>query len=110
MEDLVFRAGPASFYQTNTNQAHALYNVARSFAGLIGTETVYDLYTGTGTIALFVSKFAKKVVGIDHVAAAIEDAKENAALNKRENVFFLAGDLKESLAEEVYEKYGRPDV
>jgi 23S rRNA (uracil1939-C5)-methyltransferase len=110
MEELVFRAGPASFFQTNTKQSQALYNVARSFAGLTGEETVYDLYTGTGTIALFISGAAKKVVGIDNVPGAIEDAKTNAAINKRGNVFFLAGDLKDSLAEEVYAVHGRPDV
>jgi len=110
MEDLVFRTGPSSFYQTNTEQANGLYNVARSFAGLTGEETVYDLYTGTGTIALFISRLAKKVMGIDYVAGAIEDAKANAALNKIENVFFLECDLKDSLTEEVYTEHGRPDV
>ena len=110
LENLVYRSGPASFYQTNTKQVHALYTTARTFAGLTGKETVYDLYTGTGTIALFVSGNAKKVVGIDNVSAAIEDAKANAVLNKRENVFFLAGDLKDSLTEEVYAAHGRPDV
>jgi 23S rRNA (uracil1939-C5)-methyltransferase len=110
MEDLIFRTGPASFYQTNTEQAHELYNVARTFAGLTGEETLYDLYTGTGTIALFNSRLAKKVVGIDYVTGAIEDAKANAALNKIENVIFLEGDLKDSLTEEVYSSYGKPDV
>jgi 23S rRNA (uracil1939-C5)-methyltransferase len=110
MEDLVFRSGPASFYQTNTLQTFQLYKTARTFAELTGEEVVYDLYTGTGTIALFISGHAKKVVGIDNVTEAIEDAKANAARNKRDNVFFLAGDLKESLTEEVYAIYGKPEV
>jgi 23S rRNA (uracil1939-C5)-methyltransferase len=110
MEELVFRIGPASFYQTNTQQAHALYNTAKNFAGLTGEEIVYDLYTGTGTIALFVSHLAKKVVGIDNAAASIEDAKTNAEANGRDNVIFVAGDLKDSLAQEVYDIHGRPDV
>ena len=110
MEDLVFRTGPASFFQTNTEQSKALYSIARSFAELTGEETVYDLYTGTGTIALFVSGMSRKVVGIDNVPGAIEDARTNASINKRENVFFLACDLKDSLTEEVYAVQGRPDV
>jgi 23S rRNA (uracil1939-C5)-methyltransferase len=110
MEDLIFHAGPASFYQTNTQQAYALYKVARSFAGLTGEETVYDLYTGTGTIALFISHLAKKVVGIDNVPTAIEDARTNAIINNRNNLVFLAGDLKDSLTAEVYAANGNPDV
>jgi len=110
MENLVFRTGPASFYQTNTLQASELYKIARSFSQLTGEETVYDLYTGTGTIALFVSKLAKRVVGFDNAAAAIEDAKTNATLNNIGNAFFVAGDLKDSFTEEVFDLHGKPDV
>ncbi len=110
MEELVFRSGPASFYQTNTEQAYNLYKVARSFAGLTGNEIVYDLYTGTGTIALFISRQAKKVLGIDNVREAIEDAKNNAKQNKIPNAAFISGDLKDSLTEENFRIYGQPDV
>jgi 23S rRNA (uracil1939-C5)-methyltransferase len=110
MEDLVFRTGATSFYQTNTLQAYALYKTARSFAQLTGEETVYDLYTGTGTIALFVSHLAKKVVGIDNAREAIEDAWINARLNKIPHASFIAGDLKDTLTGEVFREYGKPDV
>ncbi len=110
MENLVFRVGPASFYQTNALQAQELYKLARSFAGLSGEETVYDLYTGTGTIALFVSHLAKKVIGIDNAVQAIEDAKINAALNKINNTSFVSGDLKDILAAGIFDQYGKPDV
>ena len=110
MEDLVFRTSPVSFYQTNSLQALALYKTAREFAALTGEETVYDLYTGTGTIALFVSHLAKKVLGIDNSADAIEDARANATRNKISNASFIAGDLKDTLTEEVFAKHGTPEV
>ena len=81
MEDLRFKVGPKSFYQTNTEQAYILYKVVREFANLSGNEMVYDLYTGTGTIANFVAKQAKQVIGIEYVPEAIEDAKVNSAIN-----------------------------
>ena len=110
MENLVFRTGPSSFYQTNTLQTQELYKLARSFAGLTGEETVYDLYTGTGTIALFVAHLAKKVIGIDNAEQAIEDAKINARLNKISNASFISGDLKDILAAGIFDQYGKPDV
>ena len=110
MENLVFRTGPSSFYQTNSLQAYELYKTARSFAALTGEETLYDLYTGTGTIALFVSHQAKKVVGIDGSAEAIEDAKTNAERNRIGNTVFLAGDLKDTLSSGIFERHGNPDV
>ncbi|MDR0814882.1 MAG: 23S rRNA (uracil(1939)-C(5))-methyltransferase RlmD [Bacteroidales bacterium] len=110
MEGLKFKVGPKSFYQTNSKQAYQLYRIARDFAGLTGAETVYDLYTGTGTIANFVAGQAKKVVGIEYVAEAIEDAKENSALNGIGNTAFFAGDMKDVLNAEFIEQQGRPDV
>jgi 23S rRNA (uracil1939-C5)-methyltransferase len=110
MEDLRFKVGPKSFYQTNTEQAYVLYKVAREFAGLTGNELVYDLYTGTGTIANFVAKQARKVVGIEYVPEAIEDAKVNSELNGIDNTLFYAGDMKDILNREFIEKHGRPDV
>ncbi len=110
MEDLKFKVGPKSFYQTNTEQAYHLYSVARNFAGLTGNELVYDLYTGTGTIANFVAKKAKKVIGIEYVPEAIEDAKVNSQLNGIDNTLFFAGDMKDILNDEFIEQYGRPDV
>jgi 23S rRNA (uracil1939-C5)-methyltransferase len=110
MEDLRFKVGPKSFYQTNTEQAYVLYKVAREFAGLTGSELVYDLYTGTGTIANFVAKQARKVVGIEYVPEAIEDAKVNSELNGIGNTLFYAGDMKDILNREFIEKHGRPDV
>lgn len=110
MEDLNFKVGPKSFYQTNTLQAHELYSVARKFAGLTGNEIVYDLYTGTGTIACFVSKQAKKVIGIEYIEEAIEDAKINAENNKLNNLSFYAGDMKKILTSEFINKHGKPDV
>ena len=110
MENLEFRIGPKSFYQTNSSQAYALYKVAREFAGLTGAETVYDLYTGTGTIAQFVASQAKKVVGIEYVPEAIEDAKENTRLNGLNNCYYYAGDMKDLLNEELIQKEGQPDV
>lgn len=110
MEGLKFKVGPKSFYQTNTDQAYTLYKVARNFAGLTGDELVYDLYTGTGTIANFVSKKAKKVIGIEYVPEAIEDAKVNSEINGIANTLFYAGDMKDILNREFIERHGRPDV
>ena len=107
---LKFRIGPKSFYQTNSEQAEALYNITRDFAGLQGNETVYDLYTGTGTIANFVAGQAQKVVGLEYVAAAIEDAKINAQINGIENTAFFAGDIKDLLDEHFLKQNGYPDV
>ena len=110
MEDLKFRIGPKSFYQTNSEQAYKLYSKAREFAGLTGNETVYDLYTGTGTIANFVAKEAKKVVGIEYVPDAIEDAKLNSEINNIKNTSFFAGDMKAILNEDFLKENGSPDV
>ncbi|MDY6249961.1 MAG: 23S rRNA (uracil(1939)-C(5))-methyltransferase RlmD [Bacteroidaceae bacterium] len=110
MEGLRFKVGPKSFYQTNTEQAYELYSVARKFAALTGSELVYDLYTGTGTIANFVARQARAVVGIEYVPEAIEDAKVNAELNQIDNASFFAGDMKDILTREFLEEHGRPDV
>lgn len=110
MEGLRFKVGPKSFYQTNSEQAYNLYKIAREFAGLTGNEMVYDLYTGTGTIANFVSRQARKVVGIEYVPEAIEDAKVNSTLNKIENTLFYAGDMKDILTADFINQHGRPDV
>lgn len=110
MEGLRFKVGPKSFYQTNSEQALNLYKVARSFAGLTGNELVYDLYTGTGTIANFVSRHARKVIGIEYVPEAIEDAKVNSQINGIENTLFYAGDMKDILTEDFIREHGRPDV
>ena len=110
MEDLKFKVGPKSFYQTNTEQAYHLYCVAREFAGLTGDEMVYDLYTGTGTIANFVAKKAKKVIGIEYVPEAIEDAKINSEINHISNTLFYAGDMKDILTDDFIAEHGRPDV
>ena len=110
MEDLKFKVGPKSFYQTNTLQAYHLYDVARQFANLNGNEIVYDLYTGTGTIANFVARKAKKVVGVEYVPEAIEDAKVNSELNGIDNTTFYAGDMKDILNDEFIAENGQPDV
>ena len=110
MEGLRFKIGPKSFYQTNTRQAFKLYSVAREFAGLTGEETVYDLYTGTGTIAQFVSSKARKVIGIEYVPEAICDARENALANGITNCEFFAGDMKDILTDSFVSQHGRPDV
>lgn len=110
MEGLRFKVGPKSFYQTNSEQAYNLYKVAREFAGLTGNELVYDLYTGTGTIANFVACQARKVVGIEYVPEAIEDAKVNSALNGIDNTLFYAGDMKDILTNDFIAEHGRPDV
>ncbi len=110
MEGLKFKIGAKSFYQTNSEQAYNLYKVTREFAGLTGNETVYDLYTGTGTIANFVAKNAKKVVGIEYVPEAIEDAKENSLVNNIANTMFFAGDMKDVLNEDFVNEHGKPEV
>lgn len=110
MENLRFKIGPKSFYQTNSEQAYELYKVARTFAGLTGEELVYDLYTGTGTIANFVARQAKKVVGIEYVPEAIEDAKVNSEINGITNTLFYAGDMKDILTQDFINEHGRPDV
>lgn len=110
MEGLRFKIGPKSFYQTNSEQAYNLYKVTRNFAGLTGKELVYDLYTGTGTIANFVSCQAKKVIGIEYVPEAIEDAKVNSEINGIDNTLFYAGDMKDILTQDFINQHGRPDV
>lgn len=110
MEGLKFKIGPKSFYQTNSEQAYELYKIARDFAGLTGDELVYDLYTGTGTIANFVARQAKKVIGIEYVEDAIEDAIYNSENNEIKNTLFFAGDMKDILTQEFIDQYGRPDV
>lgn len=110
MEGLKFKIGPKSFFQTNRHQAERLYQTARDFAALKGDEIVYDLYTGTGTIAAYISRYAKKVIGLEYVASAIEDAKENAALNNIANTEFFAGDILRVLNESFLEEHGWPDV
>jgi len=110
MEELEFRVGPKSFYQTNSEQAYTLYKITRDFASLTGNEVVYDLYTGTGTIANFVASKSKKVIGIEYVPMAIEDAKINSQINNIQNTQFYAGDMKDVLSNEFVEAHGKPDV
>ncbi len=110
MEGLKFRISPKSFYQTNSRQAYRLYSVARDMAGLTGNELVYDLYTGTGTIANFVARNAKKVIGIEYVEDAIADAKINSTINNIDNTLFYAGDMKNVLTDAFVAEHGRPDV
>lgn len=110
MEGLKFKVGPKSFYQTNSEQAYELYKVAREFADLTGGEVVYDLYTGTGTIANFVAAKAAKVVGVEYVEEAIEDAKVNSAINGITNTTFYAGDMKDVMNDQFVEENGCPDV
>ena len=110
MGKLRFKVGPKSFYQTNTEQAHILYNVVLKAAKLTGSELVYDLYTGTGTIANFVAGEAKKVIGIEYVPEAIEDAKVNSQINHIDNTLFYAGDMKDILNKDFIMTHGHPDV
>lgn len=110
MDGLKFKVGPKSFYQTNTEQAYHLYSVVRDFAELTGKELVYDLYTGTGTIANFISRYAKFVVGIEYVPEAIEDAKVNSEINNINNTSFYAGDMKDILTESFISENGKPDI
>lgn len=108
--DFNFKISPKSFFQTNTKQAEVLYNVAKDFAGLSGNEIVYDLYCGTGSIGIFLSKNAKKIIGVDVIEDAITDAKENAQLNNLEHTSFYAGDVIEICNDQFFEIHGRPDV
>ncbi|MBQ2322889.1 MAG: 23S rRNA (uracil(1939)-C(5))-methyltransferase RlmD, partial [Bacteroidales bacterium] len=110
MGDVKFRVGPKSFYQTNSEQAHRLYDVAKEFAQLTGQEVVYDLYTGTGTIANYVARDAKKVIGVEYVPEAIEDAKVNSQINGIGNTEFFAGDMKDVLTLDFINEHGAPDV
>lgn len=110
MEGLKFKIGPKSFYQTNSEQAYELYKVTRNFAQLTGNELVYDLYTGTGTIANFIAHQAKQVIGIEYVPEAIEDAVINSQLNNIDNTLFYSGDMKDILNASFIEKHGKPDV
>ena len=110
MDGLTFKVGAKSFYQTNTKQAYHLYSVVRDFANLTGNELVYDLYTGTGTIANFVSRYAKRVIGIEYVPEAIEDAKINSEINNISNALFFAGDMKDILTESFISENGTPDI
>jgi 23S rRNA (uracil1939-C5)-methyltransferase len=109
-EDYKFKIGPKSFFQTNTKQAEKLYTITRDFAGLTGNEIVYDLYCGTGSIGIFVSKLAKKVIGVEVIAEAIEDAKENAALNNITHAEFFTGDVIKICDDHFFAQHGRPDV
>ncbi|MCC8088467.1 MAG: 23S rRNA (uracil(1939)-C(5))-methyltransferase RlmD [Rikenellaceae bacterium] len=110
MEGLRFKIGPKSFYQTNSEQAHRLYSVTRDFASLQGDEIVYDLYTGTGTIANFIARRCGKVIGVEYVPEAIEDAKNNFQINGIVNTEFFAGDMKDILTEEFINIHGKPDI
>ncbi len=110
MDGLTFKVGAKSFYQTNTKQAYHLYSVVRDFANLTGNELVYDLYTGTGTIANFVSRYAKRVIGIEYVPEAIEDAIINSKINNISNTLFFAGDMKDILTESFISENGTPDI
>ena len=105
-----YKIGPKSFFQTNSYQTEQLYNQVIKFAGLTREETVYDLYTGTGSIAIFLSQFAKKVIGVEQIPEAIEDAKENAALNGVTNTDFFAADTKDILSPDFFATHGQPDV
>ena len=110
MEGLKFKIGAKSFFQTNSEQTYNLYRIVRKFAALTGKERVYDLYTGTGTIANFIAKDALQVIGIEYVPEAVEDARINSELNEIGNTLFFSGDMKDLLNEAFIEKYGRPDV
>ena len=107
---LTFRIGPKSFYQTNAQQAHNLYKITRDWAGLTGNERVYDLYTGTGTIALFVARRAKEVIGVEYVEASVADARINAQVNGITNASFVAGDMRDILTDGFFDQHGRPEV
>ncbi len=110
LEHFQFKIGPTSFFQTNTKQAEQLYSVTRDFAALTGKETVYDLYCGTGSIGIFVSPKAKKIIGVEMIAAAVEDAKENAALNNLTTATFFTGDVIEICNDDFFAAQGKPDV
>jgi 23S rRNA (uracil1939-C5)-methyltransferase len=110
LDEFQFKLGPKSFFQTNTKQAEKLYSITKEFAELTGKESVYDLYCGTGSIGIYVSKQAKKIIGVEMIAAAIEDAKENAMLNNIAHAQFFAGDVIDICNDDFFEKHGRPDV
>lgn len=110
LEDFQFKIGPKSFFQTNTRQGEQLYKVARDFAELTGNEIVYDLYCGTGSIGIFVSKGAKKIIGVEMIEAAVEDARENAAMNNLTSAEFIAGNVIDICNDDFFETHGRPDV
>jgi 23S rRNA (uracil1939-C5)-methyltransferase len=110
IDEFQFKLGPKSFFQTNTKQAEKLYDITREFAELTGKETVYDLYCGTGSIGIYVSKQAKKIIGVEMIVAAIEDAKENAKLNNISHAEFFAGDVIEVCTDDFFAQHGRPDV
>lgn len=110
MEDLKFRIGPKSFFQTNSKQAFKLYSVVRELAGITGNEIVYDLYTGTGTIANFVANQSRKVIGVEYVEEAVRDARINAEINQINNAVFVAGDMKDVLTDDFILEQGKPDV
>ena len=110
LEDFQFKIGPKSFFQTNTRQGEKLYRVARDFAELSGNETVYDLYCGTGSIGIFVSKQARKIIGVETVDEAVEDARVNAAINNIEHTQFFAGDVIRVCTDEFFNSHGKPDV
>lgn len=110
MEGLKFKISPKSFYQTNSVQAYNLYKFTREFAGLTGNELVYDLYTGTGTIANFVARHCKRVIGVEYIEDAVKDARENSKANHIENTFFTSGDMKDVLTDAFIEQHGAPDI
>ena len=110
LEDFQFKIGPKSFFQTNSRQAEKLYSITKDFVELSGSQTVYDLYCGTGSIGIFVSKLAKKIIGVEMIAEAIEDAKKNAALNNISHAEFFAGDVIDICTDDFFAAHGRPDV
>jgi len=110
LEDFRFKIGPKSFFQTNTRQGERLYQVTREFAELTGSQTVYDLYCGTGSIGIFVSRLASRIIGVEVISEAIEDARENAALNNIPHARFFAGDVSDICNDEFFSTEGRPDV
>jgi 23S rRNA (uracil1939-C5)-methyltransferase len=110
LEEFQFKVGPKSFFQTNTEQAEKLYQVTREFAELTGNETVYDLYCGTGSIGIFLSRKARKVIGVESIAEAVHDARENAALNHIDHASFFAGDVVDVCNNDFFAANGRPDV
>ncbi len=110
LEDFQFKIGPKSFFQTNTAQAEKLYQITRAFAELDGSQTLYDLYCGTGSIGIFCSKGAKKIVGVEAIEAAVEDARINAELNNITDATFVAGDVIKVCDEAFFNQHGRPDV
>ncbi|HTG54965.1 MAG TPA: methyltransferase domain-containing protein, partial [Niabella sp.] len=110
LENFQFKIGPKSFFQTNTRQGEELYRITRDFAELTGKETLYDLYCGTGSIGIFCSQNAGKIIGVEMIDAAIEDAKENAALNNLDKTHFYAGDVIKVCDDDFFDKHGRADV